>query len=636
MGKYSGLIKTSVVSISLTSLFVFSPLSVQSTETPAFAEQAAGHYTWNLGDIYPSREAFNDDIETVKQTLLPKLQKYEGKLNSSKTILQLFKLSEETARKVEKLYLYAHLMKDLNIEDEHAANLCSTTEQLYADYGSAVSFMEPELLSLPDKKAQSIIKDPLLKDYAHTLRALYKQKEHTLSKKEEALLAQLSPLTGVPESVYDNASVGDIQYETIKKWNGKKVEVSESTYLTELENPNREYRKKVFQSFFTSYDRIKHTTAAALFGSVKTDELLADARNYNSGLDASLSKDYIPESVFNNLLSSVDSKLQYLHEYIDLRKKVMKLDKVHGYDMYAPLVDQAVVHKMKFPVEKAKATILQGLQPLGKDYVKKVEQGFNSRWLDVYPKKKKATGAYNWDTYDTHPFVLLNYDETLNDMLTIAHEMGHAMNSVYTNDNQPYHNAGQSIFTAEVASTANELIMMDYLINKAATDDEKLYLINKQIDAIRGTVYFQTMYSEFEKAIHEKVRNKENLTAQTLNELWAKVLQKYHGPSYQVDELSSVGWSRISHFYSQYYVYKYATSMSAAFELVKQMKEDPSGAATERYLNFLAAGTSDYPIELLKNAGVDMISPEPVDHVLEYFHSLVMEMERILKKQGKI
>jgi oligoendopeptidase F len=636
MGKRSGLIKTSVISISLASLFAFSPLSAQSAETPPSAKREIEHYTWNLRDIYPFREAFNQDLNTVKQTLLPKLKKYEGKLNRSKRILQFFKLSEETARKVEKLYLYAHLMKDLNIEDEHAANLCSITEQLYADYGSAISFMEPELLSLPDKKIQFLKKDPLLKGYRQYLKTLHNQKKHTLSKKEEALLARLSPLTGVPESVYDHASVGDIRYATVKKSNGEEVEVSESTYLTELENPNRDYRQKVFQSFFTSYDQIKHTTAAALFGSVKTDELLADARNYDSGLDAALSRDFIPERVFNNLLSSVDSKLQYLHEYIDLRKKAMKLDKVHGYDMYVPLVDQSVVHKMKFPVEEAKATILHGLQPLGKDYVQQVEDGFNSRWLDVYPKKKKATGAYNWDTYDTHPFVLLNYDGSLNDMLTIAHEMGHAMNSVYTNEKQPYHNAGQSIFTAEVASTANELIMMDYLINKAKTDDEKLYLINKQIDTIRGTVYFQTMYSEFENAIHKKVRNGENLTAQTLNDLWSKALQKYHGPSYQADGLSGVGWSRISHFYSQYYVYKYATSISAAFELVKQMKEDPSGKATKRYLEFLAAGTSDYPIELLKKAGVDMTSPEPTNHVLEYFHSLVMEMERILKKQGKI
>lgn len=635
MGNRSNLMKTSLLSISVTSLLVLSPLNVIPFETPLAAEQRQESNTWDLKDIYQSQTAFNKDLDYVK-TLLPKLSKYEGKLDNAKTLLQLFKLNEETARKVEKLYLYAHLMKDLNIENEHAATLCAVTEQLYADYGAVVSYIEPELLSLPDKTFKKIKKDTLLKEYILQLEASYRQKAHTLSKKEEALLARLSPLTGVPEQIYDNASVGDIKYESIKRPDGRSVEISESTYPTELEHENRNYRKTAFRAFFTSYDRIKHTSAASLFGSVKADELLADARHYKSGLDASLSSGFIPASVFDNLLSTVDKNLSSLHRYIDLRKRVLKLDQVHAYDMYVPLVDQSVVKDMKFPIEKAKSTILEGLQPLGKDYVQKVNTGFQNGWLDVYPKKNKATGAYNWDTYDTHPFILLNHDGSLNDMLTIAHEMGHAMNSVYTNEKQPYHHAGQSIFTAEVASTANELIMMDYLINKAKTDDEKLFLINKQIDTIRGTVYFQTMYSEFEKKIHDKVRNKESLTAQTLNKMWSNVLQKYHGPSYKVDELAGIGWSRISHFYSQYYVYKYATSMAAAFELVKQMKEDPTGEATKRYLDFLAAGTSDYPIQLLQTAGVDMNSPKPIEHVLNYFDSLVTEMERILKKQGKI
>lgn len=636
MGNRSKLMKTSLLSISVTSLLVLSPLNAILIETPSAAEQRQEDDTWNLKDLYQSQTAFNKDLHIVKQTLLPKLSQYEGKLDNAKTLLQLFKFNEETSRKVEKLYLYAHLMKDLNIENEHAATLCAVTEQLYADYGATVSYIEPELLSLPDQTFKKIKKDALLKDYTLQLEASYRQKAHTLSKKEEALLARLSPLTTVPEQIYDNASVGDIEYGTIKHPNGQTVEISESTYPAELEHENRDYRKKVFKAFFTSYDRIKHTAAASLFGSVKADELLADARHYSSGLDASLSGGFIPASVFDNLLSTVDKNLSSLHRYIDLRKRVLKLDRVHAYDMYVPLVDQSIVTDMKFPIEKAKSTILEGLQPLGQDYIQKVNTGFQNRWLDVYPQKNKATGAYNWDTYDTHPFILLNHDGSLNDMLTIAHEMGHAMNSVYTNEKQPYHHAGQTIFTAEVASTANELIMMDYLINKAKTDDEKLFLLNKQIDTIRGTIYFQTMYSEFEKKIHDKVRNKESLTAQTLNEIWSNVLQKYHGPSYKVDELSGVGWSRISHFYSQYYVYKYATSMAAAFELVKQMKEDKTGESTKRYLDFLAAGTSDYPIQLLQTAGVDMTSPKPIEHVLDYFDSLVTEMEQILKKQGKL
>jgi oligoendopeptidase F len=637
MKNRSGRLKAALLSISLSPLLLLSPPHVLGVESPLPLEQQATEMdTWNLSDIYRSQADFDRDLRSVQKKLLPELSKYEGKLGDPKALFQLFQLNEKVSRKIEKMYLYAHLMKDLNIEDEHAANLCAITEQLYADYGAAASYMEPELLSLPNQTFKKLQKSTLLKDYTLQLEASYNQKAHTLSKKEEALLAKLSPLTGVSEKIYDHASVGDIDYKTIKRPNGQTVEVNESTYASELEHSNRDYRKQVFQSFFKSYDRLKHTAAASLFGSVKSDELIADARHYHSGLDASLSSDFIPESVFDNLLATVDDKRSSLHRYVELRKKVLKLDQVHAYDMYVPLVDPAIADSMKFPLEKAKATIAKGLQPLGTKYVQGVTEGFQNRWLDIYPAKKKATGAYNWGTYDTHPFVLLNYDGSLNDMLTIAHEMGHAMNSVYTNEKQPYHYAGQSIFTAEVASTANELMMMDYLISKAKTDDEKLFLINKQIDTIRGTVYFQTMYSEFEQTIHEKVRNGESLTAQGLNELWANVLRKYHGPSYQVDSLSSVGWSRISHFYSPFYVYKYATSMSAAFELVKEMQEDPSGKATKRYLDFLAAGTSDYPIELLKTAGVDMTSAKPVEHVLNYFDSLVTEMEQILKKQGKI
>jgi oligoendopeptidase F len=622
------------VSFTLLSSFVVTGISAQAN-IPA-AQQMKQKYTWNLRDIYLSQAHFDKDFATVEKEWLPQIQHYKGKLTNERKLLELLKLNEKISRKIDKLYLYAHLMQDLNIEDKTAANLCAKTEKLASEYSAAISFMKPEIISFSKEKWNKIKKNPLFKNYTHYLDSLYKRKEHMLSAKEEELLAKLSPIFGDAENIYNNASRGDYTPPIIQNNNGKKVKLTAGNFFAELEKSDREYRKKTYKAFFESYQSIKNTSAATLYASVKADEVYAKARHYKSGLDAALSSDHIPEHVFTNLISSVNNHLDYLHNYIELRRKVLKVDKVHGYDMYVPLVGQDIASQLKFPFDKAQKVILEGLAPLGKEYISHVKQAFQERWFDVYPRDKKYTGGYNTGTYDTHPFILLNYDDSLDEMLTVAHEIGHAMNSVYTNKAQNYYNSGQSIFTAEVASTANELIMMDYLINKAKTDEEKLFLLNKQIDNIRGTVFTQVMYSEFEKAIHDKVRNGGNLTAEELNKQWLDLLEKYYGKSFEVDEAAGVGWLRVPHFYNSFYVYKYATAMAAAYELVSEMKKDKTGKATERYIQFLSAGTSDDPIDILKRAGVDMTSPEPIHNILNYFQSLVKEMEEILKKQGKI
>lgn len=602
-----------------------------SAEEQQSTEQNIEKYTWNLADIYPSQTDFDKDFEAVSK-MLAKISAYQGKLSKKTKFVEFLQLNETISRKIEKLSLYAHLKQDLNIEDKKAAHLKARTEKLVSEYAAAAAFMEPEILAMPKNKLNALKKS----QYARYIESIVKRKRHTLSKKEEALLAKLAPMMNDPENIYNNASRGDYTPAVIKKANGKSIKLTGGNYLAELEHTNREYRKRVFKAFFTSYQVIKNTSAATLYASVKADELYAKARRYKSSLHAALSADDVPEHVFTNLLSSVNDNLHYLHRYIELRKNVLHIDKVHGYDMYVPLVNEAVAKKMKFPIEQAQTVILEGLKPLGKEYVTNVKYAFEHRWLDVFPRDKKYTGGYNTSAYDTHPFILLNYDNSLDEMLTIAHEIGHAMNSLYTNKKQPYYHSGQSIFTAEVASTANELLMMNYLLGKAKTDEEKLYLLNKQIDQIKGTVYTQVMYSEFEKAIHDKVRRGESLTAEELNDLWLKLLGKYHGNAYQTDEEAALGWLRIPHFYDQFYVYKYATAIAAAYELVKQMNEDETGGATKRYLQFLSAGTSAEPLSLLKKAGVDMTSPEPITNLLHYFGSLVEEMEQILRKQGKI
>jgi oligoendopeptidase F len=610
-------------------------LSIIPLHTQAAATNIEPKYTWNVADIYPSQAAFDKDYETVAKAL-PQLSSYQGKLDDETDVAKLFALNEKILRTLDKLSLYAHLKQDINIEDKTAANLKAKIETLASEYAAVTAFIEPEILALPKDKLTDMKKSKRLKLYARYFDELLERKAHTLSKKEERLLAKLAPITNDPENIYNNASRGDYTPPTTQAPNGKTIQLTEGNYLEALEHPNRDYRKRVFQTFFHSYQAIENTSAATLYASVKADELYAKARRYQSALDAALSADDVPKHVFTNLLSSVNDHLHYLHRYIELRKNVLHVENVHSYDMYMPLVSQSVAKKMKFPISKAQTLILEGLKPLGKEYVDNVRYAFEHRWLDVYPRPKKYTGGYNTGAYDTHPFILLNYDDSLDGMLTIAHEIGHAMNSLYTNQKQPYYYSGQSIFTAEVASTANEWLMMDYLMQRAKTDEEKLYLLNQQIDQIRGAVYTQVMYSEFEQAIHEKVRQGESLTAEELNTLWLSLLKKYYGPAYQADSEAALGWLRIPHFYDAFYVYKYATSLAASFELVKQMKEDKTGKATKRYLQFLSAGTSDDPIPLLKKAGVDMTSPEPLNNLLAYFGSLVNEMEQILRKQGKL
>ncbi|WP_285753689.1 oligoendopeptidase F [Parageobacillus sp. G301] len=606
------------------------PLRTDAEETKIDAK-----YEWNLADIYSSETEFHRDYQAVVAAL-PKLSAYEGKLARASNVAKLFALNERIARKLEKLSLYAHLKQDLNIEDETAARLKAKVEILISDYAAKKAFIEPELLSLSERTLAKLQKSKPLKPYRYYFEELRERKKHTLSKKEEQLLAKLSPIMSDPENIYNNAARGDYNPPSVRTPDGKTVSLTDENYTKALEHPDRDYRKRAFQTRFRSYEAIENTSAATLYASVKADELYAKARKYKSGLDAALTADDVPKQVFTNLISTINTHLPSLHRYVELRKKALGVDRVHTYDMSVPLVDETIAKKMKFPFETAQALILEGLKPLGDDYIQNVRRAFEQRWLDVYPRPKKYTGGYNTGAYDTHPFILLNYDGSLDGVLTVAHEIGHAMNSVYTNKTQPYHYSGQSIFTAEVASTANEWLMMDYFLKQAKTDEEKLYLLNQQIDQIRGTLYTQVMYSEFEQAIHDKVRQGGSLTAAELNKLWLRLLKKYYGPAYAADPEAARGWLRIPHFYDAFYVYKYATSLAASFELVKQMKADETGEATKRYLQFLRSGTSDDPIRLLQKAGVDMTFSRPIEDLLSYFDSLVREMEQLLKKQGRL
>ncbi|AGT32138.1 oligoendopeptidase F [Geobacillus genomosp. 3] len=605
-------------------LLSFAAVLLLASPWPAAAAEMA--YEWNLADIYPSEAEWMRDYKAV-QNALPKLAAFESTLDDAKTIAKLFALNEQTARKLEKLSLYAHLKRDLNIEDEAAARLGAKVEALAAQYAAKTAYIEPELLALPERTLAKLQKSKLLKPYRYYFTELREQKPHTLTKREERLLAKLSPALSEAENIYDHASRGDYEPPSVRMPDGKTVTLTDGNYAAALQHPDRCYRKAAFEAKAKSYEALEHTAAATLYASVKADELYANVRRYPSGLAAALAADDVPEEVFDNLIATTRRHLPALHRYIELRRRALGLDRVHSYDMYVPLGGKTA---KSIPVETAKTWILEGLTPLGADYIKHVEQAFQERWLDVYPRPKKYTGGYNTSAYDTHPFILLNYNGSLDSVLTMAHELGHAMHSVYTNRAQPYHYAGHSIFTAEVASTANEWLMLDYLYAQAKTKEEKLRLLIEQIEQIRGTLYTQVMYSEFERMIHDKVRRGGSLTADELNRLWLDLLKTYYGPAYAADPGAARGWLRIPHFYDAFYVYKYATSLAASYAIVSDIKDDQSGEALKRYKQFLRSGTSDDPIRLLKRAGVDMTSPEPVERVLRHFAALVDELDKQL------
>jgi oligoendopeptidase F len=590
-------------------------------------------YTWNLSDIYSSREAWEKDFARLDKELLPKVKKFQGKLKDAATILACLRASDECSRVSEKLYVYAGLYSDEDLSDGPRSELRSRIESLTSNVSVAQAYISPELLMLSEKTLHTFEKSPAFREYAHKIDALIRKKAHTLPREQEELLSGASETANAMQSIFGKLTYADITFPVIKDPQGKDVQISESVYQQILKDSNRDFRKRAFEARYLFFEGHKNTYAELINYEVRKNVFYAKAYKYSSALQSTLSEEFIPEKVYDNLVMSVDNRLSYLHRYMTLRKRVMGLDSVHLYDMYVPLVAE-IQKPVSF--DEAHKMIIDGLAPLGKEYLTMLETGFSNRWIDVYPTKGKKDGGYCWGSYDTHPFILLNYNDTDEEMMTIAHEMGHAMHNYYSAKTQPYSNADPVIFTAEVASTANEIIMHKYMIRTARNDDERLYYIDQMLELIRGTVYTQVMYSEFEKLIHERVEKGAALSDTSLRDIWRSLMKKYFGPDFALDEQGTMWWARIGHFYRSFYVYKYATSISAANQLVKNMNEGKNPDAQKKYLAFLKSGGSDYPIELLRKAGVDMTTPAPVDSILNDFNAYIDEMEGILKKQGRI
>ncbi|WP_438349751.1 oligoendopeptidase F [Paenibacillus sp. FA6] len=583
-------------------------------------------HQWNLQDLYADQSNWDQAYADV-QKKLSTVTNLEGKLNTVKSVKECFTLEDDISNHVERLYVYAHMHHDEDTTNPTYQALTQKAKKLSVDANEALSFVTPEILSLPDDKLDAFIADSALSDFKFTLQEMKREKAHVLTKTEEALLAQVGNLSQAPQTIFGMINNADMKFPKIKDENGKEVELTHGSYIQYLESPNREVRSRAFKAVYETYAKQKNTIAATLSANVNKNIFYSRVRKYPSVLDMSLYGDNIPKEVYTNLIDTIHESLPLLHRYMKLRKKLLGVDELHMYDLFAPLVDE---YKMDITYEEAKKTIKDGLKPLGEDYLSALQTGYDQGWIDIYENEGKRTGAYSWGAYGTHPYVLLNHKDNLNSMFTLAHEMGHALHSYYSDNALKYRDAQYTIFLAEVASTTNEALLMDYLLKKSTDPKEKMYLLTYYADQFRTTVFRQTMFAEFEKLIHEHAEQGESLTPQALSDIYYELNLKYHGPDMTVDKDIGMEWARIPHFYNSFYVYKYATGFSAATSFSKQILEEGQ-PAVDRYLGFLKSGGSDYSINILSKAGVDMSSPQPIRDAMGVFEQLITQMEQLTK-----
>ncbi|QDZ82068.1 oligoendopeptidase F [Priestia megaterium] len=585
--------------------------------------------TWKLEDIFASDDAWEKEFEEVK-ALIPQMEKFKGKLGeSAQTLYDALQEQDELTMRVSKLYTYAHMRYDQDTTNSFYQGLNDRIKTLYTQIASALSYVTPEILSIEESKIkQYMAEHKELKLYAHALDEITRERPHILSESEEALLAQASEVLGSSSNTFGMLNNADLEFPSIKDENGEEVEITHGRYIRFLESSDRRVREEAFKAVYETYGKFKNTFASTLSGTVKKDNFSARVRHYNSARHSALSTNNIPEEVYDNLVKTVNDNLHLLHRYIDLRKKVLGIEELHMYDLYTPLVKDV---KMEVTYEEAKDYILKGLKPLGEDYLNVLKEGFENRWVDVHENKGKRSGAYSSGTYGTNPYILMNWQDNVNNLFTLAHEFGHSVHSYYTRKTQPYPYGDYSIFVAEVASTCNEALLNDYLLKTIDDEKQRLYLLNHYLEGFRGTVFRQTMFAEFEHDVHVRAQNGEPLTPELLTKLYYDLNKKYFGDNLVIDEEIGLEWARIPHFYYNYYVYQYATGFSAAAALSKQILEE-GDAAVERYVGFLKSGSSDYPIEVLKKAGVDMITSQPIEEALAVFEEKLTEMERLLNQ----
>lgn len=598
-----------------------------ATNTLPTRDEVAEEYKWNLETIYATNDLWETEFAEVGP-MADDLKKYEGRLGESgDTLLAAFTLRDKLSHKLERLYTYARMRRDEDNTDARYQAFEDRARALYARVAEGLSFLDPELLEIGEEKINSLVaSNKGLEIYKHQLDDLFREKEHMLSAPEEALLAGVSELAAGPNQIFDMLNDADLVFGEIDDEEGSKVELSQGRYLRFILSPDRQVRRNAFLKFHGAYQQHRNTIAATYATQVKADIFFARARKYNSSLEATLSKDNIPPSVYENLINAVHNKMHLLHRYMELRKRTLGLSELHMYDLHLPLVQEA---DSVFTYDRSAELVEAAVAPLGSEYQAAVHKALTSRWSDVYETQNKSSGAYSWGVYGGNPVMLLNHQDTLRDVFTLAHEMGHSIHTYYTFNNQPYVYGNYTLFVAEVASTLNEELLSDYMLRSSNDRAVKLAVVNHSLEQFRTTLYRQTMFAEFEKIAHETAEAGEALTADKLTEIHYNLNKLYHGDGVSVDEQVGIEWARIPHFYRSFYVYKYATGISSAVALSQQILREGQ-PAVDRYLKFLSSGSSKYSVDLLRGAGVDVTTPDPVNQALDSFEKRLDEMEQLL------
>jgi len=581
---------------------------------------------WNVEKVYANTEEWEKDFAKLRE-MAPKLREFQGKLNIPAELLSFFKLDEEISRLGDKLLVYAFLKADEDTTNNVNQAVKNKIEAYFAELGEMSAFFMPEILSYPEGTFENVLAQlPDLKKYEFLINRILKRKPHTLSLQMEEMLAAVSDALNAPSSIFSMLSNADMTFPTILDEDGNEVELTEGNYSIFIKSKDVKVREAAFKALFGTYEKFKNTIATTLTSSIKSFSFIAKRRNYSSSIESSLKPNDIPLDVYDNAIKTINDNLESLHRYVRVKKKLLGIKEIHMYDLYVPVIDTP---KMHIEYDEAVKLVKEALKPLGEEYLNIFQKGIDNRWIDIYENKGKRKGAYSWGSYDTMPYVLLNYNYELNDVSTLAHEMGHSIHSYYSRKEQPYIYADYTLFCAEVASTVNENMLINYLIENEKDETKKLYLINTQLEQIRTTVFRQIMFAEFEKITHEKIDQGVPLTSDELCQIYHELNLKYFGEDIIVDKEIDMEWSRIPHFYNDFYVYQYATGYSAANSFVKEILEKGE-EALGKYKGFLKSGGSDYPINILKKAGVDMTTPKPIEDTISRFNELLDMLENKL------
>jgi len=584
--------------------------------------------TWAVDEMYPAAELIASDFERL-ETLFAEIAAMAGHLtDSAEDLFAGLELRDAIWRIASNLYTFDRMKKDEDnrVPDRQALYDKAAGFSVRAD--SVMSFFIPELLAADETRLRHLMQTELLTDYRFHIEDVLRRKAHTLSGPEERLLAMSGEIGAAPRNIFSMMNNADIQFGKIQDEQGKEVVLTKGNYVGFMESPDRTVRKSAYEALYGAYKALQNTIGTTMISAFKKDSFYAKARNYPSVLAMTLDDDAVPQEVYDGLIAAVRQNLPHMHRYVDIRRRMLKLDTLGFHDLYVPLVHEA---NRKIPYEEAVSMVLAGLAPLGQNYGDILKEGFENRWIDVYETPGKTSGAYSWGTYDSKPYVMLNYQENLNYVFTIAHEMGHSLHSYLSRKHQPYINSDYKIFVAEVASTVNEALLMQHLLAQEISDQERLFLLNHFMEQYKGTVYRQTMFAEFEKTVHALIDGDEPVTTESLCDIYRQLNRDYYGPQVEMDEQIPFEWMRIPHFYTPFYVYKYATGFSAAMAISARILQEGEPAVAD-YLRFLSSGGSDHPIELLKIAGVDMTSPEPVDAGLKVFNEILDQAEALIEK----